>query len=266
MWTTIVFIMASFALTIIWAFFVSRGTRLRGLVVQSSFPGFFVVLMVLMPMVIFPLLAGQTMFTVTHGDGLSTLFTGVAQASSNGTSFEVAFPGYEHYRTSYNDRMFSETLAMLFLFGAFAAFFVTISMKIILADGVMGLVKSIVIAGIFATLTIVIGLFFFEGDPDYATFTQLTLLLVFGLLYYLTFRISLITNKRRKISRTAGLSFCMYSTGWFLLVAVYTIIGFDLESLDISPWLMLAGFGLVYAIFLSFTFRAISRINLLPQP
>lgn len=265
-WTIFVFITASLILTIIWAFFVSRGTRLRGLVVQSTFPGFLAILMVLMPMVILPLLAGQTMFVVTHGGGLEALFTGVAEVTNNGRSFEVAFPGSNHYRSESNNRMFSDTLAMLFLFGVFAAFFVAISIKIILADGVMGLVKSIAIASIFAVITVFIGIIVFGGEPEDATFLQLSLLLGFGVLYYLTFRISLITNKRRKISRTAGLSFCMYSTGWFFLVAVFIIIGFDLESMDYNPWLWIAGFGLIYAIFLSSTFRAISRINLLPAP
>ena len=83
MWTTTIFIVASFILTVIWAFFVSRGTRLRGLVVQSSHPGFMMVLLVLAPMVVLPLVAGLSMFVVTHGGGFTTLFTGVVGAVSD---------------------------------------------------------------------------------------------------------------------------------------------------------------------------------------
>ena len=265
MWTTIVFIITSLVLTIIWAFFVSRGTRLRGLVVQSSFPGFIVVLLVLMPMVILPLLAGMTMFIVTHGGDLTTLFTGVSEVSVNSREFEIAFPGYQHYRGS-ADRMFSEMLTLLFIFGGFFAFVIAICMKIILADGVLGLVKAIVIAGVLAAITVTIGLFVFQGRTYEHTLTQFSLLLVFGLIYYLSFRISLITNKRRKLSRTIGLSFCMYWIGLFPLLAIFFIqwLGIGPEQIDV--WVLLWGLGFIYALFLSFTFRDIARINLLPQP
>ena len=159
--------------------------------------------------------------------------------------------------------------AFLFLFGCFFAFVVAISMKIILADGVMGLVKSIVIAAILAALTVTIGLFVFSGNINQATFTQLSLLLIFGMAYYIWFRMSLFRNRRSKLSRTIGLSFCMYWIGWFPLVVIYGInyylqLGF--AEIEISPWWIVAIVCFFYALFLSFTFRDISRINLLPQP
>ena len=262
--TTIWFAVASFILTVIWAFFVSRGTRLRGLVVQSSFPGFVVVLVVLLPMVIFPLIAGQLMFMSTHGGGVGTLLTGVTEVVADGGSVvELAYPGARHI--TYTERLFSQALLTLFFFGAFFAFVVAISMKIILADGVMGLVKSIVIAGIFALITVLIGIFVFQGRAEEYTFTQLGLLLAFGVAYYFSFRMSLIRNKRSKLSRTIGLSFCMYWIGWFPLVFIFTLIGFDLEG-TVNAWILVALFAAIYVLFLSFTFRDISRINLLPQP
>ena len=264
MWTTIWFAFASFILTVIWAFFVSRGTRLRGLVVQSSFPGFMVALAVLLPMVIFPLLAGLLMFMSTHGGGVETLLTGVTGiVSEQGREYAIAFPGMRHYSPA--ERWFSQSLLLLLMFGSFSAYVVAISMKIILADGVMGLVKSIVIAGIFAVITVLVGIFVFQGRADENTFIQLGLLLVFGILYYFSFRISLMRNKRSKLSRTIGLSFCMFWIGWFPLVFIFTMIGFDLEG-TVNGWLLIAIFTAIYVFFLSFTFRDISRINLLPQP
>ena len=260
MLTTMLFVVAAAVLTLIWAFFVSRGTRLRGLVVQSSFPGFMVTLLVLMPMVLLPMLAGLAMFVVTHGGGLGTLITGVVDVGT----LSVAFPGERHY--SPEDQLFANWVIILFLFGGFFAFVTAISMKIILADGVMGLVKSIVIAAILAAITVTIGVFVFQGRVYQNTLIQLILLLTFGIFYYLWFRMSLIRNRRSKLSRTIGLSFSMYWIGWFPLVCIYFFDWIELSTETIDPWLVAWSCGLFYALFLSFTFRDISRINLLPQP
>lgn len=261
MLATFLFALGSFILTAIWAFFVSRGTRLRGLVVQSSFPGFIVVVLVLLPMVILPLIAGVGMFIFTHGGGLSTVLTGVTEITTDaGLSREFAFAGRRHYGD-----MMSNDYSALLLIGTFCSFVVAISMKIILADGVMGLVKSIIISGILGALTVVIGLFVFPQGISYGTLLQLSLLSGFGFLYYMWFRLSLIRNRRSKLSRTIGLSFCMYTIGWYPLIVLYTIVGFDLDW-DWHPVVVSAVVAFIYAIFLSITFRDISRINMLPQP
>ncbi len=248
------FILTGLVGGLIWAFFVSRGTRLRGVVTKSASPRFLVLLVLLVPFVMIPYLAGYSAFFSTHGGDFSTLFTGETTIYHNGRSIPFYFPG-----STYGDNEYREGM---FLLGLALASLVAISLKIIMYAGVIGLVRSLVVASICGALTFTLAIILFENF-GISELIALAIISIPVIIFLALFKLDILFNRRRKMSHGVALAFSLYWPGWVLLVFAIASDYWDLfDNFFVSALVVFAIGAIVEAI----TFRDIARINLLPQP
>nr|WP_070960530.1 hypothetical protein [Hyphomonas sp. Mor2] len=254
------FILSSIAAALIWCYFVSRGARLTSVVKKLDSPRFLAVTLLLVPFVLAPMLAAYSAFLASHGGGLDTLWTGNTTVRTvSGESLKLQSPGYEHYD--------DVGPVLMFLLGLAIATTISVGLKIVMLEGLVGLVKSIVIAAILGTLTMVAFGFWIVIYDD---FVFAGVMLAILLVYLSLFKRDLLMNRRHRFSQTIALSFALYWPGWvILLVAVFeadtTYIFDDLSGFD-GSFLAIMIIYLVALLVEAMTFRDIARLKMLPKP
>jgi hypothetical protein len=261
-WILAGFILVALGLSLSWAFLVARGTRLRDVVVRTNAPGFVPLALGLLPFVLLPMFAGFMTFAASHGFSLGSMFLGETDISADGTGFKLYFPS-----SGYG----SSTRDLLITFGVVIAGFVAISLKVVIYDGVVGLIRAIAIAGVMGAVT------FFSAFGAYSLRSisgaggsyewAAGVTLAWGAVYVLAFLKDVPAGVRRRTTRPIALSFPFYMMGWLLqLFAFMSSAGHMYWITSNDLLLILLVVSVLALVVSSLVFSFVARISLWPRP
>ena len=263
-----IFIILSAIIAVVWAFFMARGTRLRDVVAKTNAPGFATCMLALTPLVLLPILAGHIAFAASHGDVLNALFLGKANVQTAGGGDEIYFPS-SRYNNSFN-------LAILLIGGLIALVFATI-VKIIMYDGVMGLLRTGLIALLIGVPAVTLMVVLYQAMSYAGSRTNDMMGVIAGVLFiplvamWFLYQKDLMRGVRRRLTRPLALTFLVLWPLWFgfasLVVFVYFVEEFDIfDSNVVTGTLYFLGAFVVGVVMEAQLFRGVARISLLPRP
>lgn len=265
-----IFVIVAMMFALVWAFFVARGTRLRDVIGKTDAPSFATCAFALAPLVVLPILAGHIAFAASHGDAFNALLQGKAMARlPEGETIDVYFGG-----STYSNGL---SLAMLFLGGVIAVL-IAMCLKIIMYDGVIGLLRTSLMALAISVPAIALAIVAYGmtyGATGMSSNTALAIvtlvLLAFLGAIWLLYRKDLVKGVRRRMTRPLAFAFLMLWPFWYGFASiiagavVFELAGTPTDSMWVV-WVYLAAAFVVGVFIQSQLFRGIARISLLPRP
>ncbi|MBA4338885.1 MAG: hypothetical protein C0421_08575 [Hyphomonas sp.] len=270
----LLFVLASFALAMTWLYYVCRGVRLRDVVPVNDQPALLPIVVLLCLFNVWPVLALHSAFAFTHGGGLGTLLTGAADITRDDGQL----------RTIYAPRDASPAFSFGFLvFGLVLSLLISIATKLLIFDGLIGLLRAFVVAVLAGTVTalmyfidaatmrISFNLIDFGQSNDLSNNVYAFVLcsLPSAAFLYLAHQKDVWRGVRRPETRTFAMAFALYTPVWlfFAIYGLMALIFVDRSTGLLSqPIVVMALCLLAVAVISALILRGIARLSLLPRP
>lgn len=270
----LLYIFVCFAFAMTWLFYVSRGVRLRDIVPANSKPGLYPLFLLLALFAVWPTLGYHAMFEHTHGGGLPTLITGYTDIiRDDGTPAKVFAPR-DSIRVGIS---LGHTYVLI---GIGLALFLAICLKIMIFDGLVGLLRASLFAVLGGAVLVGFGVLL-NSSPLQSFATGLaggssatgSLVYIFlcgvpsALVLLVLHKKDVWRGIRRQPTRTFAMAYALYAPIWLmfgLISILLRVFGRHIDQLSLFiGWI---GIFMLIALASSFTLGGIARLSLLPRP
>jgi hypothetical protein len=261
-----VFATIAVLVSLAWAFFVTRATRLQDVTRRIDSPGFALSVLALAPLALLPFIAGRMAFAASHDHWISAVLLG--KVRSQHRLDPIYFGG-------------SETTSVFFLLVAAALLLIVVSAtKIIAYDGILGGLRTIIISSFVGLLMIYttafsmsLGEFDSSGTLTAAIVSILVSSVSTGLLWLL-YKKDIWRGVRQRGTRTTAFVFSVIWPFVFTWAATVMFAAFVQPQLtgpfaDANHPVTLAYFATAFTVgvlIVARIFTDIARISLLPRP